>query len=274
MEIKKICMVTRDEPDETKLDLIKKVLISNKAEFDHTNIRDIEKNKFYKDADIILSIGGDGTLLSAAKAASIMDKPVLGINMGHLGFLTALEIEETELLECLFLNQFTIDERMMLECEYHTGDKINKDYSLNDIIISRGIYPRMIKSRILISGSPAEEYTADGLIVSTPTGSTAYALSAGGPIVSPALDVMTVTPICPHSLYNRSLVVGGQEEIEIESNENYNPAVFLSCDGRESIETDGIIKIKKSTYTTKLIRIKNDSFYSILREKMSERSVK
>lgn len=274
MEIKKICIVTRDQLDESKLELVKRVLKSYNAQFDHTNVCDIEKNKFYKDADIILSVGGDGTLLSAAKSASITNKPVMGINMGHLGFLTALEIEETELLKCLFLNEFDIDERMMLECEYHTGDTVYKDYCLNDVIISRGIYPRMIKSKILISGSTAEEYTADGIIVSTPTGSTAYALSAGGPIVSPVLDVMTVTPICPHSLYNRSLVVSGEEEIEIESNESYNPAVFVSCDGRESIETDGVIKIKKSTYTTKLIRIKKDSFYSILRKKMSERSVK
>jgi len=184
-----------------------------------------------------------------------------------------LKEKEIEILEKLFSGEYMVDERMMLECEYKTENGTDKRYCLNDIIISRGIYPRMIKPKIIISGSPAEEYTADGIIVSTPTGSTAYSLSAGGPIVSPDLDVMTVTPICPHSLYNRSLIVGGKEEITIECNENYNPAFFVSCDGSASKETNGTVKIKKSEYITRLIRIKKDGFYSILRKKMSERSV-
>lgn len=274
MDIKKIGIVTRDLLDEKKLDSVKRIISSCNIEFEHKNIREIEDDSFYKNADVILSVGGDGTLLSAAKVASIYNKAVLGINMGHLGFLTALEIEEAEQLKLLFRNEYTIDERMMLECEYKCGTETVKDYCLNDVIISRGINPRMIKSKILISGNPAEEYTADGIIVSTPTGSTAYSLSAGGPIVSPELDIMTVTPICPHSLYNRSLIVGGKEQVEIECNENYNSKLFVSCDGRESTEITGNVRIKKSTYTTKLIRIKKESFYSILRKKMSERSVK
>ena len=274
MEINKIGIVSRDKISEEHLNQVITLISSYNKEFEYKNIKDISDDEFYKDKDIIISIGGDGTLLSAANKASIYGKPVLGINTGHLGFLTALEVEETEELKQLFTGNYIIDERMMLECEYADEEGLKKDYCLNDIIISRGVYPRMIKSKIILSGTEAENYTSDGLIVSTPTGSTAYSLSAGGPIVSPELDIMTVTPICPHSLYNRSLIVGGKEEMEIECNESYSPAFFISCDGRESIKIIGRVKIKKSTYTTKLIRIKQDSFYSILRKKMSERSVK
>lgn len=274
MNIKKIGIVTRDELDVNKLNEVKKALSSYNAEYDYKNVKDIKSEEFYENADVIISLGGDGTLLSAARYASICDKPVLGINMGHLGFLTALELHEIKSLEKLFSGDYTIDERMMLECEYETENGKETDYCLNDVIISRGIYPRMIKSKIMVSGNVAEVYTADGIIVSTPTGSTAYALSAGGPIVSPFLDIMTITPICPHSLYNRSLVVGGREEIEIECSESYNSSFFVSCDGRESIEAKGKIKVVQSSYTTKLIRIKEDNFYSILRKKMSERGVK
>ncbi len=273
MEFKKIGIVARDRVSEDMLNKVESVLSLYTDEYEYKNITDIEDDEFYKSKDVIISLGGDGTLLSAANKASAYKKPVIGINMGHLGFLTALELDEIEALKGLFTGDYTIDERMMLECEYNTKNGVKKDFCLNDVIISRGVYPRMIKSKLLVSGNCAERYTADGLIVSTPTGSTAYSLSAGGPIVSPNLDIMTVTPICPHSLYNRSLIIGGKELVEIECNESYNPGFFVSCDGRESIESTGTVKIKKASHTTGLIRIKKDSFYSILRKKMSERSV-
>lgn len=274
MEIKKIAVVTRDTLEPKSLEPIEKLLERYNVETEHKNVNDITDDAFYKNADLILTAGGDGTLLAAARKASIYGKPVVGVNMGHLGFLTAIEVDEIESLDKIFKGEYTIDERMMLECEFDTIDGIVTRYCLNDIIVSRGMYPRMIRPRISISGSLAEEYTADGIIVSTPTGSTAYSLSAGGPIVFPDLDVMTITPICPHSLNNRSLIVGGKEEVTIECNMSYNPSFFVSCDGSAARETTGMVKIRKSGYVARLIRLNQDGFYSILRKKMSERSVK
>ena len=274
MKIKKIAIVTRDALNTEILEPIEKLFSEYGVSTEHKNVNDIEDDGFYKNADLILTAGGDGTLLAAARKASIYDKPVIGVNMGHLGFLTAIEVDQIEMLRQLFSGEYTIDERMMLECEYPTDEGTEKSYCLNDIIISRGMYPRMIKPQIRISGQLAEEYTADGIIVSTPTGSTAYSLSAGGPIVFPDLDVMTITPICPHSLNNRSLIVGGKEEVTIECNMSYNPAFLVSCDGSEAKEITDKVVIRKSRYITRLVRLKEDGFYSILRKKMSERSVK
>lgn len=225
----------------------------------------------YRKADLILSMGGDGTLLSSVAKAGLYGKPVMGINLGNLGFLSELERDELSGMEKLFKGEYSIDERMMIECSFKSGNERLTFHCLNDSIVSRGTFPRMIKSKVYVSGNLAEEYTSDGIIVATPTGSTAYSLSAGGPIVSPGLDIMTITPICPHSLNSRSLVVGGEEEIEIEINEEYNSRFFVSNDGRENMAASGRVFIKKSRYTAKLIRVSNDNFYSILHKKLTER---
>lgn len=233
------------------------------------------EEEFYKKSDVILSLGGDGTLITAARNCAVYDKPIMGINLGHLGFLSEMEKDELSGLNKLLMGEYTIDERMMLQCSIvDINDKELIFNCLNDVIISRGSYPRMIDINLKVGDETVENYTADGLIISTSTGSTAYSLAAGGPIVEPNIDVIIATPICPHSLKNKSILFGSERELEITVNEKYNKKVFVSPDGQESIEIKGSISIKKSQYKTKLIRINNKSFYSILNNKLSERGAK
>ncbi len=233
------------------------------------------KDELYKKSDVILSLGGDGTLIAAARNCAKYNKPIMGINLGHLGFLSEMEKDELQGLNKLLSGDYTVDERMMITCEFtDVDDCFYTFHCLNDIIISRGSYPRMIDINLKISNETVENYTADGLIIATPTGSTAYSLAAGGPIVEPNVKVMIVTPICPHSLGNRAILFSDERELEISVNEKYNKKVFVSPDGQDSIEVKGSITVKKSPYTTRLLRINNKSFYSILNDKISERGAK
>lgn len=228
--------------------------------------------ELYKNSDVILSLGGDGTLIHAASNAAIYNKPVIGMNLGNLGFLSEMERDDLSGLYRLLNGEYIIDERMMLTCEaVDINDEKKIFHCLNDIIISRGSYPRMINFDLSVSGQIVENYTADGMIISTPTGSTAYSLSAGGPIAEPVLDIIIATPICPHSFKNKSIIFGSDKEIIISVNEKYNNRAFISVDGNTSIEIQGEICIRKSEFTTKLLRINNKSFYSILKDKLADR---
>jgi len=287
MDIKNIGIVLKNA-EEINLDIIKKIyeILSEKniKVFIHKKYEKFIENipvifcsneELYKISDIILALGGDGTLIKAARNCAIYNKPVMGINLGNLGFLSEMEKDELSTLNKLLLGDYTIDERMMINCAITdiSGNKLNYN-CLNDVIISRGSYPRMIDINLKIGSENVENYTADGLIIATSTGSTAYSLSAGGPIVEPGVDVIIATPICPHSLKNKSILFSSDRELEITVNEKYNKKVFVSPDGQESIEIKGSIFIKKSDYKTKLIRINNKSFYSILNNKLSQRGVK
>ncbi len=287
MDIKNIGIVLKNA-EEINLDIIKKIyeILSDKniKVFIHKKYEKFIENipvilcsneELYKISDIILALGGDGTLIKAARNCAIYNKPVMGINLGNLGFLSEMEKDELSTLNKLLLGDYTIDERMMINCAITdiSGNKLNYN-CLNDVIISRGSYPRMIDINLKIGSENVENYTADGLIIATSTGSTAYSLSAGGPIVEPGVDVIIATPICPHSLKNKSILFSSDRELEITVNEKYNKKVFVSPDGQESIEIKGSIFIKKSDYKTKLIRINNKSFYSILNNKLSQRGVK
>ena len=234
-----------------------------------------DKKTLYEESDVIISLGGDGTLIAAARNCAKFNKPIMGINLGHLGFLSEMEKDELYGLNKLLSGDYSVDERMMITCKFTDIDgRFYEFHCLNDIIISRGSYPRMIDINLKISGETVKSYTADGLIISTPTGSTAYSLAAGGPVVEPNVKVMIVTPICPHSLENRAILFSDERELEISVNEKYNKKVFVSPDGQDSVEVKGSITVKKSPYTTKLLRINNKSFYSILNDKLSERGAK
>ena len=286
MEIKKIGLVTKDirEIDINVVRKIYEILFEHGIEvyaFDkYQNVIDLpvnftDEDTLYKNVDVVLSLGGDGTLIGTTRNCSVYDKPVMGINLGHLGFLSEMEKDELSGLNKLLSGDYTIDERMMLNCVVTDVEDNKHNFNcLNDVIISRGSYPRMIEINLKIGSETVENYTADGLIISTSTGSTAYSLAAGGPVVEPGVDVIIATPICPHSLKNRSILFGAQRELEITVNEKYNKKVFISPDGQESVEVKGSIFIKKSDFKTKLIRINNKSFYSILNDKLSERGVK
>ena len=228
-----------------------------------------------EDIECVLVLGGDGTLLQAARELLQRHIPLLGINLGTLGFLTSAE--KSELPKCLdsvLDDSCSIDERMMLEgVAYHGSEKIQMNIALNDVIIDRGGFSRLVELKIYVNGELLSIYNADGIIVSTPTGSTGYSLSAGGPIIFPQTDVIVITPICPHSLQARSLVVSGEDMIRIEigrRRKTQKEEAMVTFDGRsaQELETGDRIEIYKAQETTQLIRLKGRSFYQVLQNKI------
>ena len=228
-----------------------------------------------EDIECVLVLGGDGTLLQAARELLQRHIPLLGINLGTLGFLTSAE--KSELPKCLdsvLDDSCSIDERMMLEgVAYHGSEKIQMNIALNDVIIARAGFSRLVELKIYVNGELLSIYKADGIIVSTPTGSTGYSLSAGGPIIFPQTDVIVITPICPHSLQARSLVVSGEDRIMIEigrRRKTQKEEAMVTFDGRsaQELETGDRIEIYKAQETTQLIRLKGRSFYQVLQNKI------
>lgn len=228
-----------------------------------------------EDIECVFVLGGDGTLLQAARELLQRHIPLLGINLGTLGFLTSAE--KSELPKCLdsvLDDSCSIDERMMLEgVAYHGSEKIQMNIALNDVIIARAGFSRLVELKIYVNGELLSIYNADGIIVSTPTGSTGYSLSAGGPIIFPQTDVIVITPICPHSLQARSLVVSGEDRIMIEigrRRKTQKEEAMVTFDGRsaQELETGDRIEIYKAQETTQLIRLKGRSFYQVLQNKI------
>ena len=228
-----------------------------------------------EDIECVIVLGGDGTLLQAAREMLDRHIPLLGINLGTLGFLTSAE--KSELPKCLnsvLDDSCSIDERMMLGgIVYHGNEEIQTNIALNDVIITRAGFSRLVELKIYVNGELLNIYNADGIIVSTPTGSTGYSLSAGGPIIFPQTDVMVITPICPHSLQARSLVVSGGDRIMIEigrRRKTQKEEAMVTFDGRsaQELETGDRIEIYKAQETTQLIRLKGRSFYQVLQNKI------
>ena len=227
------------------------------------------------DIECVIVLGGDGTLLQAAREMLDRHIPLLGINLGTLGFLTSAEKSELPgCLDSVLDDSCSIDERMMLRGSvYHGQEKIQTNIALNDVIITRAGFSRLVELKIYVNGELLSIYNADGIIVSTPTGSTGYSLSAGGPIIFPQTDVMVITPICPHSLQARSLVVSGEDRIMIEigrRRKTQREEAMVTFDGRsaQELETGARIEIYKAQETTQLIRLKGRSFYQVLQNKI------
>lgn len=227
--------------------------------------------KFLKNVDLIISLGGDGTLLRAARLAAAKDIPVFGVNLGGLGFLTQVGIDSLEKsLEKLYKGRYFLDERMMLNCTVkRREEEIKKFTALNDVVIGKGAFARIICLATYVNNDYVITYSADGLVVSTSTGSTAYSLSAGGPIVNPNINSIILTPICPHTLSARPLIVGENDQVKVklESNEE---KVMVTIDGQEGfvLKPKDEVIIKKSNHKARLITFKEKSFYAILREKL------
>ncbi|MCY6370307.1 NAD(+)/NADH kinase [Clostridium ganghwense] len=233
---------------------------------DSIGLENVEKEEL----DIIIALGGDGTILRTARAISFCEVPILGINMGNLGFLTAVESLEFETaIKKLSEGKYNIEDRMMLQCEIINEKDKKKFNSLNDVVISKGTLSRIFKYDIFIDDKFYTSFKADGMIISTPTGSTAYALSAGGPIIYPTLDVMLLTPICPHSMQMRSIILESNSEISIKIYRN-NESVFLTVDGQQSIDLEKFEKviIKKCNIKCKLIKIDGYDYFEVLRKKI------
>ncbi|MBQ6895169.1 MAG: NAD(+)/NADH kinase [Clostridia bacterium] len=228
--------------------------------------------KMFKESDVAVVLGGDGTLLSASDMASSFDVPLLGINLGHLGFMA--DVEEKNIEESLntFLDGgYKIDRRFMIDAfiEKKDGSRLTIS-ALNDIVVTRASYQRMVAFDIKVNGDNLATYQGDGLVVATPTGSTAYSMSAGGPVVDPSLEVCIITPVCPHTMSSKPVIVPGQAEIQIDFKSTFDDKAMLTADGKEGIglcEGD-VIKIKGSERKLGLIRLLNRSFYDILNLKL------
>lgn len=229
----------------------------------------------YSNVDLLIAIGGDGSYINTAKQAATHKKPVLCINAGNLAFLAGLEGNELHLLENLLTGDFSTDKRMMLEVSIKNGgfEKF-LGYCLNDVAIARGSEIKLIDLEAFCDEKKINSYRADGVVLSTPTGSTAYSWSAGGPVIDPDLQCIMLTPICTHSPLNRSLVFNEKSVITVKSAKE-SQKISISADGEKSIELteDFEVKIKKSEYYAEFIRIKSDEFYDILNSKLSQRRI-
>ena len=226
-----------------------------------------------KTADALVCFGGDGTILHASKAAAQHDIPILGVNIGTVGFMAELEASEMELLSKLATDDYVIDERMLLYVRLlREGSVIYRDYALNDAVITKGAVARVIQTAVLCDGVEAMSFSGDGLIVATPTGSTAYSMSAGGPIVEPQADNILLTPICAHNLQPRSLIASPERKIEVRVGRVNRRNAFLSVDGGKAIRVFGgdRILVEAARHKTKLLKIKNTSFFDMIKTKLNQ----
>ncbi len=220
-------------------------------------------------ADLLVVVGGDGTILNVTGQLGEAMPPIFGINVGSLGFLTTAGSQAfREAVECIADGKMTFSNRALLEVI--APDSPNKPMiALNDAVFSRGELSRLIRLRTRVNGEALTEFNADGLIIATPTGSSAYSLSAGGPILEPESGVFVITPICPHVLTNRSIIVSDKSLIEVEASEPDYP-VYLTVDGREPVRIakDATVQIRKAKKTLKLAALPGTSFFSVVRQKL------
>ena len=224
-----------------------------------------------RQADLLVVLGGDGTILSVVGQLGDLIKPIFGINVGSLGFLTCANSSAyAEAVGCIAAGKMVFSDRTLLEASAQVAGKTRTTMTgLNDAVLSRGQVSRLVRLKAHVNGEPLTEFNADGLIVATPTGSTAYSLSAGGPILAPESGAFVITPICPHVLTNRSIIVDESAVIEIEVTEREYP-VFLTVDGREplQVEAGSTVAIKKSPRVLPLASLPGVSFFGVVRQKL------
>lgn len=226
----------------------------------------LPEEQLYKIADVIITIGGDGTIIRYAKRAAFEGKPVLGINAGRMGYLANIEQNELGLLSKLKTGEYFVENRMMLSVSVvENGKKLAEYNALNDAVVTSGFISRIIDISVAV-GKDYINYRADGLIISTPTGSTAYSMSAGGPIIDPLTQNMCITPICSHSLSAKPILLGTENTVKLKAYSKKHTDIFLTVDGRKvsAIRPYTDIYIKKSRQTAKLLRLNDRSFYKTL----------
>ncbi len=238
-----------------------------KIELDEDFLSD--DKEIYEKSDLIISIGGDGTMLTTAYHALSFDKPVLGLNLGKLGFLAEVDISQMDIIiKDIKEGNYQIQERMVLtaDCDTYPGEKL---IAINDIVIDKGGWPKMIEITARVDGEYVSTFSADGVIIATPIGSTGYSLSTGGPVVSPSAGAITLSPISPHSLTMRPLVLSSEQEIVIKADSPHNE-IQISCDGQRvyHIPPPLEIKIVKSDKPLKLIHTSVTTYFETLRNKL------
>ena len=235
------------------------------------NFEYLSYDEIYEKAELVVVLGGDGFILDASRRAAPAGIPILGVNLGRVGYMSELELDELYLIDKYFSGEYRIDERAMLEVSVSSAGQSSKftSVALNDIVIANGTTARIVDLQLLDDGEPVCTYRADGLIVATPTGSTAYSLSAGGPIVDPRLSCFCVTPICPHSLGARPLVFPDSAKLQVKNICAREKILHLTVDGKATFDMfyGDVAEIVRSNLTTKLVRIKSGGFYSKIRNK-------
>ena len=229
-----------------------------------------ERIRIAKEADLLIVLGGDGTMLGGARLTETREVPILGVNMGGLGFLTEINFQDVPTaLENVFAGKYHLDKRLMLNIQHQRDGNTLKTYSaLNDVVVSKGHLARLINTKVSVNHIFMTNLRGDGLIVATPTGSTAYSLSAGGPILDPELAVLVINPICPHTLSHRPFLASSEAPITIELTSQI-PAM-ATLDGQVGLEmlTGDIIEIRASHHRTQLIRFPDRSYFEVLRSKL------
>lgn len=241
---------------------------------------DGEKNCYTRAGDIedgtecVIVLGGDGTMIQAAKDTVLKDIPLYGINIGGVGFLTESDTHNMkENLDRLISGEFRVEKRMMLEGHTTSGDVKKTELALNDFAIFRREFGKLIRFEVYINGELLDAFIADGVIVSTPTGSTGYNISAGGPVIAPNVNAIAVTPVCPHSLNDRNFIIDGNDTIEIKLLDGKNSRIdsaVISVDGRmfDTIQSGDSVYMKKSDIATGIVLMKKTNFYNKMRHKL------
>ena len=229
----------------------------------------------YRHSDLLISLGGDGTLLGIGRRTARFDKPILGINLGTLGFLTAEEKTHAEAaIDKVLSGEYKLEKRMMLECSIAKGDERTSGIiALNDICITRGNLYKILEFHVFVNDEYVDTLLADGVIICTPTGSTAYNLSAGGPVLKADAQIMAITPISPHTLTSRPIVVSAEDVVTVEVRPSREDTPFMvSADGQDNFTLTGrnVVQIKKAEVCTTIIKTKPQSFYDVLRHKLSK----
>ena len=237
----------------------------------HTNFPALARGELGQKVGLIIVLGGDGTLLSAARALHGQNVPILAVNLGGLGFLTSVTLDELyPLLEQVLKDEHRLGERMILEAEIlRSGKAAERERALNEAVANKAALARMLDFDVFVDSRHVGRYRADGIIVATPTGSTAYSLAAGGPIIQPDLDAFVITPICPHMLTNRPLVIPDTSRVELDFTAAHEP-VYLTLDGQTGfqLEPQDHVVITKSSSKVKFVRPPRKTYYEVLRNKL------
>ncbi len=238
-----------------------------------TYIDNIEE--MFESADIAITVGGDGTIIHAAKYSARQNTPLIGVNVGRLGFAAEVEPDETESLLRILKGDYQTESRILLDVEVIKNGKSRHYLAVNDAIIARGQLSKIVDLKLSLDGEEIANYRADGLLFATPTGSTAYSLSAGGPIIAPQMDCLMMTPVCPHSLFSRSVLFSGESELSITVKIPSECCCVLTIDGEKNVDilAEDRVIIRKSELKLKLISLYKRNFYKRLNEKLKEREI-
>ena len=224
-----------------------------------------------RQADLLIAFGGDGTILHLARTVALHSVPVLGVNLGSLGFMSELEVNELDRLRDLAQGRFTVESRMMLDVSVlREGRQVYNNIALNDAVVSKGSIARVVELDVLADRTLVTSVTGDGIIISTPTGSTAYSMAAGGPIVEPTSQAIIVTPVCAHRLTARAMVLSMDRTVTIALPKSARKCLYLSVDGGKAIRLSGgdRVEVKRSRHATQLVQLTHRNFYQLVNQKL------